>query len=917
MALVLKDRVRETTTTQGTGTVTLAGAVAGFQSFSAIGNANTTYYTINLPGVNEWEVGIGTYTASGTTLSRDTVLSSSNSGNLVNFSAGVKDVFCTYPAGRSVYYDTATNVTLNTLAATTIDTTNLEVTNVKAKDGTAAITLADSTGAVTVSTALTANGGAVFNENGADVDFRIEGDTDANLIFADASTDRVGIGTNAPASKIHAFTTTDTIAIQVESSSTNAYPLFSIKNSGASGREYVITTGGSATGLPGALLIRDATAEANRLTITSGGQVNIGGNFTSTNNTLQVTGNAAIGYTTAAPTTGLIVAGNVGIGTQSPTTAYGYTRVIDIAGQFPGVKFTPSGANTFGFQIGAGTNGFQFYDVAASAERMRITSTGTLNIVGAGVAGSTQAVSFNGSAPVDSLVLASSGVISTGKDMSIYGITVGRGAGAVSTNTAVGASALAGTNTGGGNVGVGISALAANTGGDNNTAVGNSALATNTNAQYNTAIGSATLLANTTGANNTAIGRAALISNTTASNNVAVGFQAANNNTTGTNLVAIGTQAGYSNTTANNNISIGYQAQQVTTTGANNIAVGTIALALNTTGASNIAIGTQALYSNTTASNNTAVGYQAGYSQTTADGNALFGYQAGTSLTTGNLNSFFGAAAGGAITTGAKNTILGRYNGNQGGLDIRTADNYIVLSDGDGNPRAHWDGSGNTFLKGSYVSFGNNGYIRIDQTNSMAIQAGSSSTVGWQVRNNGNSSAMLSMSGTSQNTLALEGASPQAGTGITFPATQSASSNANTLDDYEEGTWTPTVGTNGTMSNVAYTTRIGNYIKIGTLVYLFMDVEWTSTASTGTGSITGLPFTSQGSSYNSFVFRAYGGIDLAAVGGTTHLPAGYVGPGSSDYQLQVINQADGQETAIGWKSTGGRVNGWLIYRSTT
>jgi hypothetical protein len=199
-----------------------------------------------------------------------------------------------------------------------LDVTNIEVTNIKSKDGTAALSIADSTGAVTIATALTANGGAVFNENGADVDFRVEGDTDANLIFADASTDRVGIGTNTPASKIHAFTTTDTIAIQVESSSTNAYPLFSIKNSGASGREYVITTGGSATGLPGALLIRDATAEANRLTITSGGQVNIGGNFTSTNNTLQVTGNAAIGYTTAAPTTGLIVAGNVGVGTDSP-----------------------------------------------------------------------------------------------------------------------------------------------------------------------------------------------------------------------------------------------------------------------------------------------------------------------------------------------------------------------------------------------------------------------------------------------------------------------------------------------------------------------------------------------------------------------------------------------------------------------
>ena len=101
MALVVKDRVQETTTTTGTGTVTLAGAVSGFQSFSAIGNGNTTYYAI--VGTTEWELGIGTYTSSGTTLSRDTVLSSSNSGSLVNFSAGSKNVFCTYPAERSVF----------------------------------------------------------------------------------------------------------------------------------------------------------------------------------------------------------------------------------------------------------------------------------------------------------------------------------------------------------------------------------------------------------------------------------------------------------------------------------------------------------------------------------------------------------------------------------------------------------------------------------------------------------------------------------------------------------------------------------------------------------------------------------------------------------------------------------------------
>jgi hypothetical protein len=102
MAFVLADRVRETTTSTGTTAVTLAGAVTGFQSFSAIGNANTTYYTIAGQGTSEWEVGIGTYTASGTSLSRDTVLSSSNSGSLVNFSAGTKDVFCDYPAGRAV-----------------------------------------------------------------------------------------------------------------------------------------------------------------------------------------------------------------------------------------------------------------------------------------------------------------------------------------------------------------------------------------------------------------------------------------------------------------------------------------------------------------------------------------------------------------------------------------------------------------------------------------------------------------------------------------------------------------------------------------------------------------------------------------------------------------------------------------------
>lgn len=97
MAIVIKDRVKETTTTTGTGTITLAGAVSDYQAFSAIGNGNQTYYCID--SGSAWEVGIGTYTLSGNTLSRDTVLSSSNANALVNFGTGAKTVFCTIPAG--------------------------------------------------------------------------------------------------------------------------------------------------------------------------------------------------------------------------------------------------------------------------------------------------------------------------------------------------------------------------------------------------------------------------------------------------------------------------------------------------------------------------------------------------------------------------------------------------------------------------------------------------------------------------------------------------------------------------------------------------------------------------------------------------------------------------------------------------
>ena len=117
MAHVVADRVRETTTTTGTGTYTLAGAVTGFETFGSIGNTNTTYYCCT-DGTN-FEVGVGTYASSGTTLARTTILQSSNSDSAVNWSAGTRQIFCTLPAEKSVIEDASNNVSIGGVLTST------------------------------------------------------------------------------------------------------------------------------------------------------------------------------------------------------------------------------------------------------------------------------------------------------------------------------------------------------------------------------------------------------------------------------------------------------------------------------------------------------------------------------------------------------------------------------------------------------------------------------------------------------------------------------------------------------------------------------------------------------------------------------------------------------------------------------
>lgn len=218
---------------------------------------------------------------------------------------------------------------------------------------------------------------------------------------------------------------------------------------------------------------------------------------------------------------------------------------------------------------------------------------------------------------------------------------------------------------------------------------------------------------------------------------------------------------------------------------------------------SNTAVGASALSGNTSGTRMTAVGYRAMVA-TTGNFNAAFGSNAFESLvagtngtaigdfalqqTTGSYNTAIGNGSGYLISTGSKNTIVGIFNGNQGGLDIRTASNHIVLSDGDGNPRLYSDGSGN-----------------------INITAGN-----------------LVMS--------------TSGKGIDFSATSSGTGTMTSelLADYEEGTWTPVLkfGTNTQTINI----QAATYVKVGRAVTINMSVSWAAKSGSGRVYIMGLPF---------------------------------------------------------------------------
>jgi len=297
MALVLADRVRDTTTTTSTGTITLSGtAPTGYQNFSVIGNGNTTYYAIVGQGTTEWEVGIGTYTSSGTTLARTTVLASSNAGSLVVFSAGTKDVFVTYPAERSVNLSSAaltsgrvpyatTNGLLTDVSGFTFDGTKLTVAGLIDSALTSGrVPYATTSGELTDSTNLTFNGTTLTaNTIGA---FTLSG----TVAGGGNQINNVIIGTSTPLAGN--FTTV---------SATTSVTTPSVTNAG--------TLALSATG---ANILTASTNSTERMRITSAGGVSFGATGTAYGTSGQVltsAGNAPPTWSTpSGVTTGKSIA---------------------------------------------------------------------------------------------------------------------------------------------------------------------------------------------------------------------------------------------------------------------------------------------------------------------------------------------------------------------------------------------------------------------------------------------------------------------------------------------------------------------------------------------------------------------------------------------------------------------------------
>jgi hypothetical protein len=578
MALVIKDRVKETSTTTGTGTLTLAGATTGYQSFStAIGNTNTTYYTISTPTGSEWEVGIGTVAAG--TLARTSILASSNGGSAVNFSAGVKDVFGTYPAGKAVYSDIESDITINTL-------------RVGLGGGAVATNTAVGFQAINASATGTSNVAVGYQA----------------VLNTTSGANNTGIGT---------------FALQAN------------------------TTGAGNVGVGRSALLSNTTASNN----TAVGHQALLANTTGSSNT-------AVGYLAlVANSTGTL---NVGLGTSALTsnttntnnTSVGHASLLaaDAANN------TALGTNS-GRAITTGAQNTLLGSAAAFSGTNNLTTGSNNTIIGYNAAASSATVSNEitlGNASVTSLRVPGIAATFGTSNSTISTLTVGKGGGAVATNTAIGYQAINAIATGTLNTAVGYQALKALTSGLQNVAIGSGALIALTSGLQNIAVGNSTLSQQTSGSNNTAVGHGALYQSGNSASNSAVGRGSLSSATGGGNT-ALGDLSGGAVTTGATNTLLGYLAAN---SGTNNL----------TTGSNNIIIGYNAAASAATVSNEVTIGNSSittvripgvGFTATTNG----FGYATGS---------------GGAVTQATSRTTGVTLNKTNGAITLVSAAGLIT-----------------------------------------------------------------------------------------------------------------------------------------------------------------------------------------------------------------------------------------------
>jgi hypothetical protein len=577
MSFVILDRVRETTQTTGTGSVVLRGALSGYKPFSSIGDGNSTYYVIVLNA--QWEAGIGTYSASTNTLSRDEVLSSSNNNNLVNFANGTKDILLSQSAERAVYVD-----------GTTLVASNNAILPI-ASGGTGNTTGAASNVTGTVAVANGGTGQTTYT-NGQ----LLIGNTTGNTLAKATLTAGTGVSITNGAGAITVTNSApdQTVALTGAGSTSisGTYPNFTI-----TGVAYSLATSTS----PGLIELASDTAQsvaANAVTATAsrtyGLQLNAAGqgvvNVPWIDTTYSLATSTTLGLIELGSDTQQTVAPNA----VSSTASRSYALQVNAAGQ--GVVNVPwtdtnSGGTVTSVAISGGTTGLTTSGGPITTSGT-VTLAGTLAVANGGTGTSTPSlvagtnVTISGSWPNQTVNASGGGgtligvtqTFPTG-ELTALGFSAGASSSGLGT-TFIGYNAGRVNSSGYDNTALGTNAMWANTSGFKNTAIGAGALFANTNGDNNIAIGNA-LFQSPGGDNNIAIGDLALRS--TSGNSVyscvAIGTSALRDNTTGMDNTAIGHFAGYlngvnSNTTGNNNTFVGNGAVGASQTASNAITLG-------------------------------------------------------------------------------------------------------------------------------------------------------------------------------------------------------------------------------------------------------------------------------------------------------------------------------------------------------